>query len=276
MILKLHPKRRFKAPVYAECISPDNLNGLSEAEASRLEVWEGNKRRRLGGLFKIELVEESPSSDSDGPTIMLSGDLTKVRRIGAGMSRGCIVVEGNVGMHLGESMKGGTIKVTGNAESWVGCMMEGGLIEVEGSAGDYVGAPYRGSRDGMNGGTIIIHGDAGSEVGCFMRGGLIKVQGNVGQFVGIHMAGGTILVRGDCGGRAGAEMTDGKIILCGHVPSVLPTFTIDDLKSNAKVDGEKIKGPFYRFIGDIAEGGKGRLFVSKPRNPHLAFYEKYL
>ncbi|RJS67719.1 formylmethanofuran dehydrogenase subunit C [Candidatus Bathyarchaeota archaeon] len=274
MIIKLRPKRSFKVPVYAGCISPDVLDGLSEPEVSRLEVWEGNRLKRLGDLF--EIVKDEDSGDDESPTIILSGNLAKVRRIGAEMSRGRIVVEGDVGMHLGEGMKGGTIRVIGDAGPWVGCMMRGGLIEIEGSAGDYVGASYRGSREGMKGGTIIIHGDAGSEVGCFMKGGLIKIRGDAGQFVGVHMAGGTILVEGDCGGRAGAEMTDGKIILCGYVPSILPTFTIDDVKSSAKVNGEKIKGPFYRFIGDIAEDGKGRLFVSKPRNPHLNFYEKYL
>jgi formylmethanofuran dehydrogenase subunit C len=74
----------------------------------------------------------------------------------------------------------------------------------------------------------------------------------------------------------GADMLGGKIIICGYVPSVLPTFTLDSLRLNVDVDGEKIDGPFYRFIGDIAEKGEGKIFISKLKNPHLSFYEKYL
>ena len=71
-------------------------------------------------------------------------------------------------------------------------------------------------------------------------------------------------------------MLDGKIVIYGHVSSILPTFTIEDIRKSVKVDGEKIRGPFYRFSGDLANKGQGRLYVSKERNPHLRFYEKYL
>lgn len=90
------------------------------------------------------------------------------------------------------------------------------------------------------------------------------------------MRDGTIIVAGDCGGRPGAEMLDGRIIVCGHLDSVLPTFTIDAIRPDVKVDEERIAGPFYRFVGDSVDDGKGKLFVSKDRNPHLAFHEKYL
>jgi len=238
-----------------------------------LKVWEGNKERFLRDLFGMQGEVENPI---ERVAIQIQGELIKVRMIGAKMTVGKIVIDGNVGMHLGHMMKGGEIAVKGNVDSWVGCMMEGGKIEINGSAGDYVGAPYRGSSNGMKGGAILIHGDAGSEVGSFTRGGLIEIGGNVGDFAGIHMRDGTILVRGDCAGRAGAEMLDGKIILCGYVPSVLPTFTIDSVRPSVKTDGETVTGPFYRFIGDIADNGKGKLFISKPRNPHLSLYEKYL
>lgn len=260
-------------PIYAGCISPDVFAERSMKEISMLKVWEGNKNRLLKDLFKIQ--DKAEDSDEE-IVIQIQGDLSKVRMIGAGMTNGKILIEGNVGMHLGERMKGGEISVNGNVDSWVGGAMEGGKIEVHGSAGDYVGAPYRGSSSGMKKGTIIIHGDAGNEVGAFMRGGTLKIFGNIGQFTGVHMVDGTVFVRGDCEGRMGADMLNGKIIICGYVPSVLPTFTIDSLRPNADVDGEKIEGPFYRFIGDIADKGEGKLFVSKLKNPHLSFYEKYL
>ena len=266
------PKQPFKAPVVAECISPDSFAQKQASEIADLPVWEGNRKRTLSQLFKTNHKEIS----SDKPTIRIRGDFAKVKRIGAKMSFGSIIVEGNAGMHLGEEMKGGTITLAGDAGSWAGSRMKGGTIEIKGNASHYVGAAYRGSTMGMRGGTIIIHGNAGNEIGCFMRKGLIKVYGDVGQFAGIHMKNGTIFIQGNSEGRAGAEMRGGRIIVGGHIPSILPTFTIDDLRSSTKVARERIEGPFYRFIGDLAEGGKGKLFVSQAKNPHLSAWAQYL
>lgn len=263
----------FKVPVDAENISPDVFDEKSANEIAMLQVWEGNRRRNLNELFKIEHKTDGASEKT---TIQISGDISKVRRIGAKMSMGRIIIEGDVGMHLGEEMKGGVITVTGNAGSWAGGMMKGGTIEIKGDAGDYVGAAYRGSTKGMSGGTIIVYGNAGNEVGCFMRNGLIKVYGNVGQFAGIHMGKGTIFVQGDSEGRAGAQMRKGKIVVCGNIPSILPTFTVESIKPKVKIDEEKVTGPFYMFVGDLAEGGEGKLYVSQKQNQHLSFYEKYL
>lgn len=260
-------------PVYAECISPDTFSEKSLEEISALTLWMGNKQRTLGELFNIKREDDN---DTESITIRIFGDLSKVRRIGAKMTDGKIFIEDDVGMHLGEMMKGGEITVKGNADSWAGCMMEGGRIEIFGSAGDYVGAPYRGSTQGMKNGTIIIHGNAGNDLGCHMRSGFIEVEGNVGEFAGVNMKDGTILIQEDCKGRAGAFMLNGRIIICGYIPSVLPTFTIDGIRQDIKIDGERIAGPFYRFIGDITEGGEGKLFIKKERNPHLESYEKYL
>jgi len=241
-------------------------------EIADLEVWEGNRKRSLGELFDIKNV----GSPSEEFTIKIKGDVSKVRNIGFRMSMGQIIVDGDAGMHLGEEMSGGSITVSGNAGSWAGSQMKGGTIEIKGNAGNYIGAAYRGSTKGMNGGKVVIHGNAGHEVGCFMRKGLIKILGNVGIFAGIHMNNGTIFVQGTSQGRAGAQMTNGKIVLAGHSEDVMPSFTVDDIKAKVKVDGEKIEGPFYRFTGDLADKGKGKLFVSKPKNPYLSSYEKYL
>jgi len=263
----------FKVPVEAECISPDVFAEKSAREIATLQIWEGNRKRALGDLFKIK--HESDSS-SERINIRICGDVSKIRKIGAKMSMGTIVVEGDVGMHLGEEMNGGVITVMGNADSWAGFMMKKGTIEIKGNAGDYIGASYRGSTQGMSGGEIVIHGDAGNEVGCFMRKGLIKVHRSTGQFTGIHMRKGTILVEGNSEGRAGAQMIGGKIVMCGRVPAILPTFTIEGVKPKVKVNDERVEGPFYLFVGDLADGGEGKLYVSQKQNPHLSFYEKYL
>jgi len=269
----LKPRYDFKVPVEAECITGDSFSGKQLEEIRSLPVWEGNKRRRLDELFEVECDNEH---NGDEPNIKITGDLSKVRRIGYGMTCGKMMIEGNTGSHLGGEMSGGSIIVYGDVGSWLGASMKGGRIEVTGSAGDYVAAPYRGSTEGMKDGEIIIHKDAGNEAGCFMRGGFIRIEGNASQFLGVHMRDGTILVRGNSESRIGAEMLDGKIIVCGYVPEVLPTFTIEEVRPNVKTDGEKINGPFYRFVGDLAENGEGKLYISKPSNPHLGGYEAYL
>ncbi len=260
-------------PVAADCISPDVFAEKSTKEIAELQIWEGNRKRTLSDLFKIKHRTDPTSKEL---TIRICGDVFNVRRIGAKMSIGKIVIEGSVGMHLGEEMNGGAITVADNADSWAGSMMRKGTIEIKGNAGDYIGSSYRGSTQGMSGGEIIIHGNAGNEVGCFMRNGLIRVHGNTGQFTGIHMRKGTILVKGDSEGRAGAQMIKGKIVLCGRVPSILPTFTIESIKPTVKINDEKVTGPFYMFVGDLADNGQGKLYLSQKQNPHLSFYEKYL
>lgn len=271
-MITLHPKRTFKFPIEAKNVSPDIFAKKSSKQIAALTMWEGNRKRSLGDLFTIKNYEAS----SEELTIKIEGDASKLRNIGARMSKGCIVICGNAGMHLGEEMRGGVITVAGDAGSWAGSKMKGGTIEIKGNAGDYVGASYRGSTQGMSGGTIIIHGNAGYEVGCFMRDGLVKILGDVGLFAGIHMGNGTIFVQGNSEGRAGAQMINGKIVISGQVPDVMPTFTINDIKAKVKIGGEKMEGPFYQFVGDLADNGKGKLYVSKSRNPHLNFYEKYL
>jgi formylmethanofuran dehydrogenase subunit C len=272
MNVTLIPKRTFKFPIEGKNISPDVLAKKSEKEIASLEVWEGNRKVSLGDLFDIKVN----GSSSEEVIVKVEGNVATVRNIGFRMSKGQVVVDGDVGMHLGEEMKGGSIIVSGNAGSWAGSQMNGGTIEIKGNAGNYIGAAYRGSTKGMNGGKIIIHGNAGHEVGCFMRKGVIKIFGNVGLFAGIHMNNGTIFVQGTSQGRAGAQMTNGKIVLTGHSEDVMPTFTIEEIKAKVKVDGEKIQGPFYKFTGDLADNGKGKLYVSKPKNPYLNTYEKYL
>ncbi|MEM3627407.1 MAG: formylmethanofuran dehydrogenase subunit C [Candidatus Bathyarchaeia archaeon] len=274
-MIKLQPLREFNLPVIAECINPDIFNGKTTAEIEKLKLWEGNKQKNLGELFKIE--ETKASNPQENNVIEIRGNVGKVRRIGADMRSGEITIYGDVGMHLGEEMKGGRIVVHGNVGGWTGSMMKGGTIEIHGNTGDYLGAPYRGSSEGMRGGTIIVYGNVGNEAGAHMKKGLIKIYGNAGQFAGLRMKGGTIYIQKDSEARVGACMTGGKIIVGGFLESILPTFTIDSIKDKVKIEeDETAKGPFYLFIGDITENGNGKLYVLKEKNPHLSHYEKLL
>jgi formylmethanofuran dehydrogenase subunit C len=270
-MIVLAPLKKFQFPVMAECINPEGFKGKTVSEIAELSVWEGNKQKTLGDLFKIE------ETSAETPSIIINGDTSEVRRVGTGMKNGEIVINGNIGMHLGEKMTGGKITVNGDAGGWTGSDMKGGLIEVHGNAGDYLASPYRGSSIGMRGGTIIVDGKVGSDSGVFMHGGVIKIKGGAGPFLGFRMGGGVIYVEKECGTRVGAGMTGGKIIVAGFLREVMPTFTIDNIKPKVKVnDTQTAAGPFYLFLGDLAENGTGKLFVSKTTNPHLSMYEKYL
>ncbi len=270
-MIVLTPLKKFTYPVYAECINPDTFQGKTLAEIANLSVYEGNKQKTLGDLFKIE------ENTTENPSITINGDVAEVRRIGMGMKSGEIIINGNAGMHLGEKMAGGKITVNGNAGQWTGSSMKKGLIEIHGNAGDYLASPYRGSTEGMKGGKIVVDGDVGSDSGCYLRGGLIKIKGNTGPFLGFHLSDGVIHVEKNAGTRLGTNMSGGKIIVSGFVEEVMPTFTIDSVKPKVKVDDtETAAGPFYVFLGDLAERGSGKLFISKNNNSHLKAYEKFL
>ncbi len=260
-------------PIDGESITPNVFVGKSDDEIAQLLLWKGNRKVPIKELFT---VEGSANESINKIAIRIEGDLSNVNRVGSGMTEGEILIEGNAGMHLGLEMQGGKITVNGSTGSWLGASMQGGTIEVEGNTGDYVGAPYRGSIKGMKGGTIVVHGNAGTEVGSYLRNGFIEIKGSVGQFVGIHQKKGTIFIGGDVGSRAGAFMTGGKIIVGGHIESLLPTFTIDSLKKKAKIKERVIEEPFYLFVGDRAEHGKGKLYVLKSKNKHLKDHEGFL
>jgi formylmethanofuran dehydrogenase subunit C len=156
--------------------------------------------------------------------------------------------------------------------------MKGGLIEIHGNANDYLASPYRGSDVGMKGGRIIVDGNVGSDSAMSMKGGVIKIRGDSGSFLGFRMHDGAIHVEKKCGTRVGANMSGGKIIISGNLEEPLPTFTIDSVKPKVKLDDtETVQGPFYVFIGDLAEDSTaGKLFVSKSNNIQLKWYEKFL
>lgn len=195
-------KERSNIPIEADAIRPDIFADKSSQEIKALPVYHGNKERRLGEIFEVR----GERSDR----IRVIGNLPHIKKIGYGMRGGRIVIEGNVGMHLGATMRGGEIVVDGNASDWLGAEMKGGLIRVKGDAGNLIGAAYRGSRRGMNRGTIIVEGNAGDGVGDLMRRGLIVILGDARDFVGVRMTAGSIIVFGKIGVRPGAGMKRGN------------------------------------------------------------------
>jgi formylmethanofuran dehydrogenase subunit C len=262
--LKLKIQSNF--PLEAEVITPDNFMGKSETEIAELPVLLGNEIHKLGDAFSVAADKSN--------RIVLEGDLSHVKLIGAKMTQGQIVIHGNVGMHLGAEMHGGEIEVHGNAGDLAGVEMKGGKIHIHGDAGHGLGSAYRGSRHGMDRGLIIVEGNAGNELGAFMRRGLIVVRGNAADFAGEFMLAGTIIVFGHLGERAGSGMKYGSIIVF-HQPELLPTFHYDcvyspiflklilqSLKAKAvAIQPEWIAGNYLRYSGDQNILGKGEILV---------------
>jgi formylmethanofuran dehydrogenase subunit C len=253
-------------PLEAEVLSPARLAGLSERDVVKLGVIHGNQRAELGEFFRV-------TGSGDGE-LRLSGDLSRIKQVGAGMATGRLVVEGSVGMHLGAGMTGGEIIVEGNAGDWVGPEMAGGRIVIKGNAGHMVGSATRGSAVGMRGGEILVFGSAGNEVGAGMRRGFIAVAGECGDFAGVNMLAGTVVALGAIGWRAGAGLRRGTIVAM-HPVEMLPTFTyscsyrppflrlvlLHLQRLGLPVSPAMLESPYQRWCGDAVELNRGEILV---------------
>jgi formylmethanofuran dehydrogenase subunit C len=253
----------------AEVLSPDVLAPLTNEEIRSLPLFLGRKQVPVGDVFTVE--------GAGGDRVEIRGDASKVKWIGRGMTRGCLTITGDTGMHLGAFMTGGSIEVTGSVSDWLGAEMSGGLIRVHGDAGDHVGAAYRGGLTGMRDGTILVEGSAGLEVGRRMKRGTIAVGGTVRELAGLQMKGGTILVRRGADLRAGALMVRGTIVSLAPI-SILPTFayastcTPTFLRVYARhlatlgfdVPCDEQVGTYRRYVGDSSVPGKGEILVYQP------------
>lgn len=253
-------------PLEAEAIVPALFHTKDKKEIERLPLHHGNGSLPLGELFSIR----GERCDA----LRIEGDLSLVKGLGAEMAGGSMVIEGSVGMHVGARMTGGTIEVRGNADDWAGAEMTGGLLRIRGRAGNRAGSAYRGSKYGMRGGVILIEGDAGHEIGGYMRRGLIAVRGETKDHAGARMAAGTLLLFGRAGLRTGGGMHRGTIV-CHHAIEVLPTFrrastyapdflAIFNRRLRAlgfPLDNAEEIPRFDRYFGDLAETGKGEIFV---------------
>jgi formylmethanofuran dehydrogenase subunit C len=269
-MIRLTLRVKLDVPLEAGVVTPDNLAGKSAAEVAALPVVYGNEQRLLRDFFQV---------DADGSAdVVITGDLGRVKNLGAGMTFGNLHIDGDAGMHLGAGMCGGTITVQGNTGDWLGAEMKGGEIRVHGNAGHGLGGAYRGSRYGMNRGLIVVEGTVGNEAGAAMRRGLIVIGKNAGDFTGAFMIAGSIVVFGELGARAGAGMLRGTIIAFKK-PEFLPTYRYDCAYNpgflnlvfqSLRMHGISVpdlspKGRFHRYSGDFNRIGKGEILVYDQR-----------
>jgi formylmethanofuran dehydrogenase subunit C len=255
-----------EVPLEAEALSPERFEGMSAAQAAAVAVLHGNRRAQIGDFFRVD--------GKGNGELRVVGDCARVKRIGAAMTRGSLVIEGNAGMHLGAGMSGGSIVVKGNAGDSAGVEMLGGLIVVMGNAGHLVGSTIRGGSVGVRGGEIIVHGNVGNETGSNMRRGLIAVGGDAGDFTGVDMLAGNVVVLSQLGWRSGAGMKRGTIVST-RPADMLPTFSyactyrpvmlrlvLAHLRNRGLlVTGAHVTGRYRRWSGDSVEMNRGEILL---------------
>lgn len=235
-------------PIEADQVVPGNFIGDRE-----LFVWRGNRKVPLEEVFSKRI--EGAATTAKEVELVISGDSGRIKRIGEYMGEGRIRIEGNIGMHCGNFMSGGSIEILGNAEAWLGREMTGGRIICHGDAGDYCGSGYRGEKRGVRGGTIEVLGNAGDFTAESLAGGTVIIHGNVGDLCGAEMRDGLFCVHGDAS-RVCGNMNGGVCRVYGTVTDMLPTFRF---VGERKDDEEGLT--LSEFYGDVANRGKGRLFV---------------
>jgi formylmethanofuran dehydrogenase subunit C len=261
----LNSKGKIDITIEAEVIGPNVFAGKSGKEIEELPVWQGPVKLLLSELFDVEIQGNEGNSSSEDVTIVIKGDVSRIKRIGQGMKAGKIEILGTAGMHLGAEMAGGSILVKGDAGPWAGMEMKGGLIQIQGNAGDHAGSAYRGSWRGMTGGKILIEGNARSQLGGGLAGGQIVVEGNVENFCAIRQSGGLVLVRGSAMRGVGAEMTGGIVAVCGKISRFSPGFVEAGREENPLLGDLQLEGRFVKFTGDyaISKNPKGSLYLKE-------------
>jgi formylmethanofuran dehydrogenase subunit C len=195
------------------------------------------------------------TGDPDG-SVRFLGDWRRATRLGAGLTEGTVVIEGDIGDEAGMGMAGGTIEVRGNA-------------------GHRAGAAAPEGRRGMTGGELVVHGSVGREAGALMRRGLLVAGGTVGDHAAVGMIAGTIVAFGAVGPTPGLWSKRGSVVALGEVavPStyryactyqpVHLRLTLTRLKARygMPVEGRHLAGFYRRYSGDLAELGKGEILA---------------
>ena len=218
----------------------------ASAMAQRPVYLERDGTVQLGDLFEVQ-------GEPNG-RISLTGNLEHADRLGAGLSEGEVVVDGNVGREAGLAMAGGTLDISGNA-------------------GSRAGAAQLGFRRGMTGGELIVRGSTGVEGGAAMRRGLLVIVGAAGSQTGLGMIAGSVVVFGPAGPDTGLWSKRGSVIALGRISPpatyayactfqpVYLRLLLNRLRTSygLPVRRRHLNGFYRRYSGDMAESGKGEI-----------------
>jgi len=150
-------------------LTPTSLSQMAAADIPKLVVGTSKRGLTLGDAFTV--------TGKPGDRVVIEGGSSRLDFIGADLSEGTVVVEGEAGICAGRTMRGGRLEIRGDTGPWLASGLSGGLVHVKGSTGSAIGGLRPGDRFGMTGGTVVVEGDAGDRVGERMRRGTILVRG---------------------------------------------------------------------------------------------------
>jgi formylmethanofuran dehydrogenase subunit C len=220
---------------------------LSASELAQRPVYlEREGRVALGELFEL-------TGEPNG-RIRFVGELDQVDRLGAELSEGEVIIEGDLGQEAGIALAGGALDIHGNA-------------------GRRAGAAPLGFKRGMTGGELIVRGSAGPEAGAAMRRGLLVIARTAGERTALGMIAGTVLVIGSAGPDTGLWSKRGSVVALGPITPP-PTYayactyqpvhlrlmlTRLRLRYGLSIHRRHLTGFYRRYSGDMAELGKGEI-----------------
>ncbi len=261
--VSLKPRAPFEARVDLSGLTPEITCPLPLRELEHVDVPCGGRSVKLAELF---FIEGAP----DGVLLIEIGDV-RLDGVGAGMTTGELIVDGNVGAFAGRGMSGGVLRIAGEAGDFLGTEMSGGRIELAGNAGSHAGAAGSGSRRGLCGGVLGIGGNAGPRAAERQRGGLITIAGHAGEGLATDMIAGTVSVGGGIGPLMGRGMKRGTIFV-DAVPE-LPAGFVDTgahelvalrlLARRVPELAARLEGwtRARRLVGDTLIGGQGEVLA---------------
>ncbi|HIH35706.1 MAG TPA: formylmethanofuran dehydrogenase subunit C [Methanosphaera sp.] len=260
-IINLIMKEKSSIALEFDNVLPELLFDKSLSQIREVTIYRGNREEQLCQYFDVET--SGKCEDASECTIVIDGDLSRVKRIGFAMSCGKIIANSSVDFHVGACMSGGEIIVNGDAESYAGREMTGGTLEILGSVKEFCGSSYAGEWRGMSGGEIIIHENAGKHLADYMIGGSIHIMGNCDILAGVHMSGGRIQIDGDVTQWLGGQMKKGTIILNGKIKDVLPGFIFNEYIHHPLIGDKYYVGRYGLYSGDKTVRGKGQLWIKQ-------------
>jgi formylmethanofuran dehydrogenase subunit C len=245
-------------------LTPARLKDLKSKDIEALAIGTTRMRLTVGDAFKVK--------GKDVSELRFAGTDGRCDKIGAGLTEGAIVVDGDAGAYLGAAMKGGKIEVKGNAGVLAGASMTGGSIAISGDAGERAAGILVGETMGMRGGVLAIGGNAGPLIGERMRRGLVIVGGDAGDYAGGRMIAGTILLKRKVGRYAGYGLRRGSLIFVEEPKDLLPTFGdcgvlefdyLRLLEHWLRETGKPISlgARARRLMGDMSVLGKGEMLI---------------
>jgi len=211
-------REQHRLPLDLGDLQPERLAGESERALAARPLLLGNRRQALGELMAVRM--------GDPGTVVIEGTGGSCDRLGAGMSRGRLIVDGDAGRFLGLGMSGGDIEVRGSVGPLAAAEAAGGVVRIAGDAGPRLGGCLPGAG-GLSGAAVLVQGSCAELAGQKMRRGLIVVGGDAGPHLAMGLRGGTVIVRGACGPDPGPLMARGTLWLAREPDRLLPTFVED-------------------------------------------------